>query len=70
VIDGNYITRDELAAHIKGIDVSLRNLDRRVEKIELSVGSGDRWISARITSIIDKALPLLLIAAATYLLTH
>lgn len=68
--NGNWITRDELAAHIRRIDESLTSMDRRMQNIEASVGSGQRWLNARVTILMDRALPVVLTVAATYLLTH
>jgi len=68
--NGSTVTRAELSAHIRRLDDNLEGINRRLGVIEDHIGSSSRWVGARVNSIMDKIIPIILVAAATYLLTH
>lgn len=69
-MDEGYITHRELSAHIRRIDDNLAALREDVDEIRVSVGAGQRWLSARVTVLLDRALPVVLAAAATFLMVR
>lgn len=68
--EDHYITRGELAAHMRRIDESLHSLDERMKNVEDAVGANARWVSARITRTIDQLLPIVLTALVIWFIAH
>ena len=70
--NGSHVTRAELAAHILRIDERTAHMDARLERIEkrLDTKPAQRWLAGRVTSVVDKALPAVLVGGVVYLTTH
>lgn len=58
-----------MAAHIRRLDDNINSIREDVSEIKDALGAGPRWMSARLNALVDKVLPVLLTAAAVWLLS-
>lgn len=77
--NGGYVTRAEMAAHVRRIDENVAGLRRDVTEhfdaigkdvasIKVSLGAGPRWLGARANAVLDKILPTVIAIAAIWVL--
>lgn len=67
--NGNYVSRNELAAHIRRLDDNIDSIREDVSEIRSALGAGPRWFGARANAVIDKILPIAISAAALWVLS-
>ncbi|MCR4340943.1 MAG: hypothetical protein NUW01_13770 [Gemmatimonadaceae bacterium] len=68
--NGSHVSRAELAAHIQRIDENMAGLRADFTALRADLKAPTRWLGARLTGVVDRALPLALVAAVTYLITQ
>lgn len=66
--NGQYVTRNELGAHMRRVDDNLDSIRADVSEIRSHMGAGPRWLGQRATAVVDKFLPAAITVAALLLL--
>lgn len=67
-INGEYVTRAELNAHLHPLRENMKEIKEDVHEIRISLGAGPRWAGARFNAIVDKLLPALIAVGALWVL--
>ena len=68
--NGEPVTRAELGAHLERIDTQLSSLHEKLDDLASYVKAPPRWISARITTVIDRGVIVGVSAVIAYIATH
>ncbi len=70
--NGDHVGRDELTAHLRWVSEAFATINGRLGRIEarLDAKPVQRWLVGRTSNLIDKMLPLALVAIVTFLITH
>ncbi len=70
--NGEHVNRGELAAHLRWVGEAFATINTRLERIEsrLDAKPVQHWLVGRTSNLIDKMLPLALVAIVTFLITH
>lgn len=66
--NGGYVTRAEMAAHVRRIDENIAEIKAAVVEIRAALGAGPRWLGARANAVLDKILPTVIAVAAIWVL--
>lgn len=76
-VNGQYVTRAELDAHLRGlrehigsVKEDVHEIREDVSDIRTALGAGPRWAGARINAIVDKILPALIALGAAWMLAE
>jgi len=68
--NGSTVTRAELAAQIRRIDDNLLGIREDIADIRARIAIPGRWINARLTRVLDQALPSILVGAIVFFVAH
>lgn len=69
-MNGEHVSRAELAAHLERIDGSFASVHEKLDAIAVAVGAPRRWWTARFGAVLDRGLYGALVAVAVYFGLH